>query len=116
MFCCAHLVPKTSDKMNLQEEKTQIIVMARVIAIPEKRAFIIEELEKLIPPTRAEEGNIDYKLHQDKEDENTFVFFEHWKTQESIDKHLKSDHFLNWVKVSEGSVKSAVIHQLKRLA
>eukprot|EP01067_Filipodium_phascolosomae_P002166 Filipodium_phascolosomae@DN2315_c0_g1_i3.p1 len=102
--------------MSVQEEQTQIILMVRVIAKSEKRAFILEELEKLIPPTRAEEGNIDYKLHQDKEDENTFVFFEHWKTQESIDKHLKSDHFLNWVKVSEGSVKSAVIHQLKRLA
>ena len=40
-------------------------------------------------PTRSEEGCINYDLHQSKEDLSRFMFYENWKSQEDLDKHLQ---------------------------
>ena len=40
-----------------------------------------------------EEGNIFYQVAKDRENENTYLVLEHYKDQESVDIHGKSDHF-----------------------
>ena len=40
-----------------------------------------------------EEGNIFYQVAKDRENENTYLVLEHYKDQESVDEHGKSDHF-----------------------
>ena len=40
-----------------------------------------------------EEGNIFYQVAKDRENENTYFVLEHYKDQESVDAHGKSDHF-----------------------
>ena len=40
-----------------------------------------------------EEGNIFYQVAKDRENENTYLVLEHYKDQESVDSHGKSDHF-----------------------
>lgn len=40
-----------------------------------------------------EEGNIFYQVAKDRENENTYLVLEHYKDQESVDLHGKSDHF-----------------------
>ena len=40
-----------------------------------------------------EEGNIFYQVAKDRENENTYLVLEHYKDQESVDAHGKSDHF-----------------------
>ena len=40
-----------------------------------------------------EEGNIFYQVAKDRENENTYLVLEHYKDQESVDAHGKSDQF-----------------------
>jgi quinol monooxygenase YgiN len=46
--------------------------------------------EKLIPITRAEEGCIQYDLHQDNEEPAHFLFYENWASRELWQIHMNS--------------------------
>lgn len=43
-----------------------------------------------------EPGNVRFDLMVDAEDENKFVFSEVYKTQEDIDAHKTTEHYLTW--------------------
>lgn len=51
-----------------------------------------EELLKLLSPTRAEAGCINYDLHQAPDRPGNFLFHENWTTREALDKHLETPH------------------------
>ena len=40
-----------------------------------------------------EPGNIFYQVAKDRENENTYLVLEHYRDQDSVDAHGKSDHF-----------------------
>ena len=50
------------------------------------------ELEKLIPITRAEEGCIQYDLHQDNDNPAHFLFYENWTSRELWQAHMTAPH------------------------
>ena len=54
----------------------QLTIVARILAKEEKRDLVKTELVKLLDITRAEEGCINYDLHQDNENPNLFLFHE----------------------------------------
>ena len=89
--------------------------MARIIAKEEKRDFVKSELMKLLEDTRAEEGCINYTLHQDVENPNLFVFYENWASKELINKHLKSKHIQAYIKNTEGAVADFILNELEEL-
>ncbi len=66
-----------------------LTVVARVQAKPEKVAEVREALIGLVAPTQSEPGCVTYVLHESTEDPALFVFYETWKSQEDLDKHLK---------------------------
>ena len=41
-----------------------------------------------------DDGCIKYELCRDKDDALHFIMLEDWKDQESLDKHMKSEHFI----------------------
>ena len=45
---------------------------------------------KMIEPTRAEAGCLDYKLYQDQNDPTLFIFVEEWESGAALDAHLNS--------------------------
>ncbi len=71
-----------------------LTLVAIVTAKPEKRDFVLEEILKLLDPTRAEKGNMNYNLHEDNNDRNTFVLYENWETHELWEAHMKSPHMI----------------------
>jgi len=60
-----------------------------------KEAFILEAKD-LISASRKEDGCINYNLLTDIEDENALVMLEQWKDIDSLKKHMKTDHFLQF--------------------
>ncbi|QXP52995.1 putative quinol monooxygenase [Cellulophaga sp. HaHa_2_1] len=44
-------------------------------------------LQNLVVQTLQEKGCIQYILHQGIEDNNTFMFYEVWESQEALDRH-----------------------------
>ncbi len=66
-----------------------LTVVARIQAKPEKVAEVRRALTALVEPTHREPGCVSYVLHESSVDPTLFVFYENWRSQEDLDKHLK---------------------------
>lgn len=62
-----------------------------------KKEFLEEVYEQLVilhTATHAnDEGCIKYDLHQDIEDEQTFIFVETWESADALSLHEQKEHF-----------------------
>ncbi|NLS02946.1 antibiotic biosynthesis monooxygenase [Rhizobium sp. P32RR-XVIII] len=70
----------------------QVTVMAHLVARPEKvdetRAFLMSLIER----TRAENGCVDYDLHQSDDNPAEFSFYENWISREALDRHMETPY------------------------
>lgn len=78
-----------------------VTVVVTIRAKPGKEARIREELVKLLAPTRAEKGCLNYDMHESPADKALFLFHENWASAEDLERHLEQPHLLNWRKVSK---------------
>lgn len=67
-------------------------VIARIKAIPGKEKALESALRDLLEPTRLEEGCINYDLHVNADDSGEFFFYENWRSEADLIRHLESDH------------------------
>lgn len=56
----------------------------------------VEMFQKLVRETRKEEGCITYDLIEDNEQKGTFFIVELWESVEHHNKHLGTDHLLDF--------------------
>lgn len=54
-----------------------------------------EELLQLIEPTRTEEGNLIYNVHE--EEDGSFFLYEVWRSQEDLDKHWQQPYLKDFM-------------------
>jgi len=73
-----------------------IVVIATITFKEEHWEEGKRELEKLIVPTRAEEGCIQYDLHQNTSQPTEFVFYERWESKAHLDKHAATNHIATY--------------------
>jgi quinol monooxygenase YgiN len=69
-----------------------LTVVAVLVAKPGREDDLRAALLALIPPTRKEEGCVQYDLHVSTERPGQFVFYENWTSRELLDRHLASPH------------------------
>jgi quinol monooxygenase YgiN len=67
-------------------------VVARVVALPDKVEQLKTILLKLIEPTRAEPGCVQYHLLQNQAEPTDFTFVEEWASADDLENHLQSQH------------------------
>ena len=91
---------------------SKLTIVARILAKEEKRALVQAELLKLIPITRAEEGCINYDLHQDNENPNLFLFHENWESRKLWQTHMNNAHLAAYMEATEGAVEEFVLHEM----
>ncbi len=94
----------------------KLTVVGKVVAKNESIELVKSELLKLIEPTRKEDGCIEYKLHQDNEAPTVFIFYETWESTDSLEKHMNTDHFKNFVSVVGSLVEEIAIHKMTTIA
>jgi quinol monooxygenase YgiN len=70
------------------------IIVAEMEAVPERRAELLEVLDGLLEPSRAEPGCVSYRYFFDSENDNIIHFFELWQDQAAVDFHFATPHFL----------------------
>ena len=75
----------------MTDEKMVLIARLKV------KAGKAEELRsaalKIVADSRAEEGNINYDIHQSIEDETVFFWHETWANKAAIDEHFATPFF-----------------------
>jgi quinol monooxygenase YgiN len=69
-----------------------VTVVATMRAKAGKEDELRAALESVLEPTRAEDGCVNYDLHQGLQDPAIFTFYENWTSAEALDAHLKSPH------------------------
>jgi len=80
----------------------KIAVVATLNAKAGKEAALKEALLALVAPSRADEGCIRYELHQDQENDGTFVFLERWESRAALEAHLDRPHLADFKRKAPG--------------
>jgi|SRR5438270_7321143 len=69
-----------------------ILVIGRVRTDAEKRDALVRVGQTVAAASRAEEGCISYRVYEDTEIENEFVFVEEWEGEEALQRHFATPH------------------------
>ncbi|TDT45292.1 quinol monooxygenase YgiN [Maribacter spongiicola] len=96
-------------------KKSYLTLVVNVVVKEEFREEIKSELLKLVGPTRGEEGNIAYDLHQDNENPNLFLFHEKWVNQAYLDKHSQSSHIAVYRVASKDKLENLSAYKMTEL-
>lgn len=95
---------------------SKLTIVANFKVKSDKIDVVRAELEKMIGPTRQEEGCLQYDLHQDNEDPAHFMFYENWESRELWQLHSASDHVQAYRKASEGMIEEFVLNEMTHIA
>ncbi|WP_445488708.1 putative quinol monooxygenase [Niallia sp. 03133] len=91
----------------------EITLTAIIRAQPGKEKKLQKLLKNLVEPSRNEKGCISYELNESLEENGLFVFYEKWKSNEAIQYHNKTAHFIHVQKEMEQLVESTEVLKLK---
>ncbi len=93
-----------------------LTIVANIHAKPDKIDLVRAELEKLIATTRAEEGCIQYDLHQDNENPAHFLFYETWESRDLWQTHMNAAHLSGYMEATEGAVAEFTLNEMTKIA
>ncbi len=89
-----------------------LTIVANIHARADKVELVKSELLKLIETTRAEEGCIQYDLHQDNENPAHFMFYENWTSRELWQTHMNAPHLAAYMAATEGAVENFTLNEM----
>lgn len=91
---------------------TKLILVAHIYAKEDAIDHVKNELEKLIPPTKEEEGCLQYDLHLDLEDPSHFMFYEIWESRDHLQQHMNSEHIKNYKAANENTIEKLSLYEM----
>ena len=91
------------EQSNMTNEKVIMLIEAKIQ--PERRAELVDAIRQYLPLVRAEPGVEAFYVTARKDDPNTFVFYEIYRSQAAQDFHLQQ----NFTKKFLATLKSAQI-------
>lgn len=74
----------------------EIVLIARLKVKEDAIEAAKEAAMAITAASRAEEGNINYDIHQAIDDPTVFVWHETWKSKTAIDEHFATPFFQNF--------------------
>lgn len=80
---------------------SQVTVLAMFKAKPGLEERVREELLKLVAPTRAEFGCINYDLHHCSDDKSQFMLHENWVSRKDLDVHLEMPYLQRFKSIAD---------------
>jgi len=57
----------------------------------------MEHMSEMVELTKLEDGCIAYDIYEETDGSGGVVFMEIWESQEALDKHMESEHFLRLI-------------------
>lgn len=93
----------------------KLTIVANITAKADKIDLVKGELEKLIPITLAEEGCLNYDLHQDNENPAHFLFYENWETRELWQAHMGNQHLADFLTATEGAIEELSVNEMTQV-
>jgi quinol monooxygenase YgiN len=87
------------------EEAGMIVVIGRVRTDADKRSELVRIGHAVAAASRAEPGCLSYRLYEDTEAENEFVFVEEWESEEALQRHFATPHIAELMR----SIPAAIV-------
>jgi quinol monooxygenase YgiN len=81
-----------------------IVVVGRVSTDPAKRAQLIEVAQKVAAASREDAGCISYRVFEDTEQPNHFVFVEEWADEDALQQHFRTPHIAEFMQAIPGTI------------
>lgn len=94
---------------------SKVTVVAKLTVKQNAVDLVLPELLKLVAPTRAENGCLEYRLHQDNDNPALFTFYENWESMACLDSHMKSDHFNRYVAAVGDLLEDKIVHKMTEI-
>ena len=114
--CSRRSISRDENPTGVNTAMPKLTVVAHITAAEGRTELVKAELEKLIPVTRAEEGCLQYDLHQDNENPAHFMFFENWESRELWQAHMNAPHLAAYMAATEGAVEDFTLHEMTWVA
>lgn len=99
------------NKMN----KTNLTIVANIIAREGHIDLIKNELLKLIKITLAEAGCINYNLHQGNKNPAHFMLYENWETRELWRNHMDAKHLAQFASNTKDTVALFTVNEMTEI-
>lgn len=93
-----------------------LIILAVITANPGHEDALRASLNTLVEPTRAEEGCVQYDLHEDNDTPGVFMFYEIWETRDLWQAHMNTPHIAAHKARTEGAVANVLLHEMTQIA
>ena len=94
----------------------ELRLIADITAKPEHIDAVRKALNNLVEPSRAEDGCLQYDLHEDLERPGHFIFFERWRDAAALAAHAKAPHSVaNGPIVKDLVMAPGVLTRLKQI-
>lgn len=74
-----------------------IVVIGRVKTDAERRDRLIDVGQRVARASREEPGCTSYRLYEDIERPNEFVFIETWESEEALQRHFATEHIAQFM-------------------
>ena len=95
---------------------SKVVIVAKIKIKEEFKDEILDELKELHKSTHAfDSGCLQYDLHKDLEDSNSFTFIETWETAKLLEAHMSTAHFASFAKTIENKLDALEISKLEKL-
>ena len=93
-----------------------LTIVANINANADQIDLVNAKLLKLIDITRAEEGCINYDLHQGSDNTAHFLFYENWESRELWQTHMNNQHLKDYMAATEDAVAGFTVNEMTRIA
>lgn len=93
----------------------KLTIVANIKANADKIDLVKAELEKLIEVTLAEDGCLQYDLHQDNENPAHFMFFENWESRELWQVHMGAQPLKEYMDATDGAIDEFTLNEMTHI-
>ena len=81
-----------------------IVVVGRVVTEAERRADLVRVGQTVAAASRQEPGCMSYRIYQDTEKENEFVFVEEWESDAALQEHFATVHVSEFLQAIQATL------------
>ena len=93
-----------------------LTIVAHITSNPSKVDLVKAELLKLIGPTRAESGCVQYDLHQDNDNPAHFMFYENRESRELWQTHMNAPHLAAYMEATDDAVAEFTLNEMTQIS
>jgi quinol monooxygenase YgiN len=82
-----------------------ILATVRMTIPPKKRGEALKILRSMVERCRVHTGCLGWHIYEDVQEENVLMFEEMWRSEEDLERHLRSEEYRNLLLVMEMALK-----------